>query len=139
PIYHHLINSGSTDGQISPTVSTDKVLECVTQAHVSNLQQAVPIFNASMVGASSCIMAVLAAFRMMNPNAELMLMFMRIPIKVKYFIPGIILLDLISGVTGQSCFSPSNTAYMAHVGGALTGFFIMWYWKKNQFNRNRWY
>ncbi|MGB5418344.1 MAG: rhomboid family intramembrane serine protease, partial [Algibacter sp.] len=23
-------------------------------------------------------------------------------------------------------------------GGALTGFLIMWYWKKNQFNRNRW-
>ena len=47
--------------------------------------------------------------------------------------------DLISGITGQSFFSPSNTAYMAHVGGALTGFFIMWYWKKNQFNKNRWY
>jgi len=96
-------------------------------------------YYAPMVGASGCIMGVLAAFGMMNPNAELMLIFLPIPIKAKYFIPGIIILDLISGVTGQSFFSPSNTAYMAHVGGALTGFFIMWYWKKNQFNRNRWY
>lgn len=92
----------------------------------------------SMVGASGCIMGVMAAFAMMNPNAELMMIFLPIPIKAKYFIPGIIILDLISGLTGQSFFSPSNTAYMAHVGGALTGFLIMWYWKKNQFNSNRW-
>ena len=93
----------------------------------------------TMVGASGCIMGVLAAFGMMNPNAELMLIFLPIPIKAKYFIPGIILLDLISGITGQSFFSPSNTAYFAHVGGALVGFLIMWYWKKTQFNKNRWY
>ncbi|WP_298534382.1 rhomboid family intramembrane serine protease [uncultured Algibacter sp.] len=95
--------------------------------------------NSTMVGASGCIMGIMAAFGMMNPNAELMLIFLPIPIKAKYFIPGIIILDLISGLTGQSFFSPSNTAYMAHVGGAVTGFFIMWYWKKNQFNKNRWY
>ena len=94
--------------------------------------------NSTMVGASGCIMGVLAAFGMMNPNAELMLIFLPIPIKAKYFIPGIIILDLISGLTGQSFFSPSNTAYMAHVGGAIIGFLIMWYWKKTQFNRNRW-
>ena len=96
------------------------------------------ITRSSMVGASGCIMGILAAFGMMNPEAKLMLIFLPIPIKAKYFIPGIILLDLISGITGQSFFSPSNTAYMAHVGGALTGFFVMWYWKKNQFNKNRW-
>lgn len=96
------------------------------------------IFYASMVGASGCIMGILAAFGLMNPNAELMLIFLPIPIKAKYFIPGIIILDLISGITGQSFFSPSNTAYMAHVGGAITGFLIMWYWKKNYFNKSRW-
>jgi len=96
------------------------------------------IYYSSMVGASGCIMGVLAAFGMMNPEAKLMLIFLPIPIKAKYFIPGIIILDLISAVTGQSFFSPSNTAYMAHVGGAFIGFIIMWYWKKNQFNKNRW-
>ena len=102
------------------------------------LNSFVSVFNTPMVGASGCIMGVLAAFGMMNPNAKLMLIFLPVPIKAKYFIPGIILLDLISGVTGQSFFSPSNTAYMAHVGGALTGFIIMWYWRKTQFNKNRW-
>ncbi|WP_053975554.1 rhomboid family intramembrane serine protease [Mangrovimonas xylaniphaga] len=95
--------------------------------------------NSSMVGASGCIMGLLAAFGMMNPEAKLMLIFLPIPIKAKYFIPGIIILDLISALTGQSFFSPSNTAYIAHIGGALTGFLIMWYWKKTQFNKNRWY
>ena len=102
------------------------------------INEAFNIYNSTMVGASGCIMGVLAAFGMMNPNAELMLIFLPIPVKAKYFIPGIILLDVISAITGQSFFSPSNTAYMAHVGGALTGFFIMWYWRKNQFNKNRW-
>ena len=103
----------------------------------STLAYAESIF-ARMVGASGCIMGVLAAFGMMNPEAKLMLIFLPIPIKAKYFIPGIILLDIISAITGQSFFSPSNTAYMAHVGGAIVGFLIMWYWKRNQFNRNRW-
>lgn len=86
--------------------------------------------QSGMLGASGCIMGILAAFGVMNPNAELMMIFLPIPIKAKYFIPGIILLDLISAFTGQSFFSPSNTAYMAHVGGAVIGFIIMWFWKK---------
>tara|TARA_B100001113_G_C21077876_1_gene608497 strand:+ start:628 stop:1392 length:765 start_codon:yes stop_codon:yes gene_type:complete len=92
-----------------------------------------------MVGASGAIMGVLVAFGMFFPERKLMLIFLPVPIKAKYFIPGIILLDLFSAITGQAIFSPNNTAYIAHIGGALTGFLIMYYWKKNQFNRNRWY
>lgn len=102
------------------------------------LQAFVGSYQNPMVGASGCIMGLLVAFGMMYPEARLMLIFLPIPVKAKYFIPAIIGLDLISGLTGQSFFSPSNTAFMAHVGGALVGFLIMWYWKKNQFNNNRW-
>jgi membrane associated rhomboid family serine protease len=94
--------------------------------------------NGAMVGASGAIMGILVAFGMLNPNAELMLIFLPIPIKAKYFIPGIIVLDLISATTAVSFFSPSNTAYIAHIGGAVTGFLIMYFWKKNQFNKYRW-
>jgi len=94
--------------------------------------------NGSMVGASGAIMGVLVAFGMLNPNAELMMIFLPIPIKAKYFIPGIIALDLISAFTGVSIFSPSNTAYIAHIGGAMTGFLLMYFWKKNQFDKFRW-
>ena len=138
PSYNALIGSGLTPIEIAQMLSNNEVVKGISQAQFLDLQHIFPVFNTTMVGASGCIMGILVAYGMLNPNAELMLIFLPIPIKAKYFIPGIIILDLISGLTGQSFFSPSNTAYMAHVGGALIGFVIMWYWKKNQFNKNRW-
>jgi membrane associated rhomboid family serine protease len=138
PLYSELIDSGLVGDQIVQMLTSNQGIQGLTQEQLYNLKEMFPIYNASMVGASGCIMGVLAAFGVMNPNAELMLIFLPIPVKAKYFIPGIILLDVISAVTGQSFFSPSNTAYMAHVGGAIVGFIIMWYWKKNSFNKNRW-
>ncbi|GAA4958796.1 rhomboid family intramembrane serine protease [Algibacter aquimarinus] len=131
PMEAEALSLGFSNEQIIEVFKDGKVFRAIGQEFNE-------IYYASMVGASGCIMGILAAFGMMNPEAKLMMIFLPIPIKAKYFIPGIIILDLISGITGQSFFSPSNTAYMAHVGGALTGFFIMWYWKKTQFNRNRW-
>jgi len=138
PAYTELISSGLTNSEIIQMFTTNEVIQGVNSNQLVLLKEAFPIYNASMVGASGCIMGILAAFGMMNPEAKLMMIFLPIPIKAKYFIPGIIILDIISALTGQSFFSPSNTAYMAHVGGALTGFLIMWYWKKTQFNQNRW-
>jgi membrane associated rhomboid family serine protease len=138
PTYSDLISSGLTGDQIVHMLSSNQLMDGIGSAQKLQLQEIFPVYNASMVGASGCIMGILAAFGVMNPNAELMLMFLPIPIKAKYFIPGIILLDIISAFSGQSFFSPSNTAYMAHVGGAAIGFIMMWYWKKNSFNKNRW-
>ncbi|NJB37645.1 rhomboid family intramembrane serine protease [Croceivirga sp. JEA036] len=91
-------------------------------------------FNAPAVGASGAVYGILVAFAFTFPNAELMMIFLPIPIKAKYFVPLIILGDLVFG------FSSVNTgiAHFAHIGGALIGFIMMWYWKKNQFNNNRW-
>jgi len=96
-------------------------------------------FFATMVGASGAIFGILVAFGMFFPESKLMLVFFPVPVKAKFFIPALILLDLFSAITGQAIFSPSNTAFVAHLGGALTGFLIMYYWKRNQFNQNRWY
>ena len=94
-------------------------------------------FNTPAVGASGAIYGVLVAFGLMYPNAELMLIFLPIPIKAKYFIPAIILMDLFSGLTGVSLFG-QGIAHWAHIGGALFGFIMAWYWKKNSFNDRRW-
>ena len=64
-----------------------------------------------------------------------MLIFLPIPIKSKYFVPLILVMDLFFGF---SSYSMGPIAHFAHVGGAVTGFLIMWYWKRNQFNKNRW-
>lgn len=104
----------------------------------NKLEDFISSFNTSMVGASGAIMGVLVAFGMLFPNSKLMLIFLPVPVKAKYFIPVIIGLDLISALTGQSFMSPNNTAYVAHLGGALTGFLMVYFWKKDQFDGYRW-
>jgi len=97
------------------------------------------VFFAQSLGASGAIMGIMAAFGFMFPNMKVMLIIPPIPIKVKYLVVGMIGSDLISAfLTGTPLLGTSNTGYVAHVGGALTGFIIAWYWKKNQFNQNRW-
>lgn len=104
------------------------------------------LFNAALnnqvpaVGASGAIYGILVAFAFIVPNAELMMMFIPIPIKAKYFVPGLLAFDLFLGLKGQSIFGGSSdgVAHFAHIGGALIGFIMMWYWKKNEFNNNRW-
>lgn len=91
-------------------------------------------FNTPAVGASGAIYGVLVAFGMMYPNAELMLIFFPVPIKAKYFIPGLILMDLFFGLSG----SQLGIAHWAHLGGALFGFIMAYYWKKSSFDRHRW-
>ncbi|MBO3097428.1 rhomboid family intramembrane serine protease [Gelidibacter pelagius] len=138
PLESDILSAGFTSSQIHETMSTGRVMQGVNAVQTDQLQSMFYIFNSSMLGASGAIFGVLVAFGMLYPESKLMLIFLPVPIKAKYFIPGIILLDFISAVTGQSFFSPSNTAYAAHLGGALTGFLMMWYWKKTQFNKNRW-
>ena len=97
-------------------------------------------YRVPAVGASGAVYGLLVAFAFMFPNAELALMFIPIPIKAKYFVPGILAIDLFLGFKGSSIFGAGSTgiAHFAHIGGALTGFIMMWYWKKNQFNHKRW-
>ncbi|MFQ6603512.1 rhomboid family intramembrane serine protease [Flavobacterium sp. C3NV] len=107
---------------------------------VSQFSSFTDSYIGTVVGASGAIYGLLTAFAFMFPNAELALMFIPVPIKAKYFVPGILAVDLFLGFRGSSLFGSGGTgiAHFAHVGGAITGFLIMWYWKKNQFNNNRW-
>jgi len=118
------------------------VLEKVgcTQEQFGILAEAAAISKGTAVGASGAIYGLLTAFAFMFPNAELALMFIPVPIKAKYFVPGLLAIDLFLGVKGNSFFGNGGTgiAHFAHIGGALTGFLMMLYWKKNQFNNNRW-
>lgn len=105
----------------------------------SDFQAFMGAYLGNVVGASGAIYGLLVAFAFMFPNAELALMFIPIPIKAKYFVPGLLLIDLYLGVSGGSLFGGSSgIAHFAHLGGALIGYLMMWYWKKNQFNNNRW-
>jgi len=107
---------------------------------VSQFNNFTGAYIGTVVGASGAVYGLLTAFAFMFPNAELALMFIPIPIKAKYFVPGLLAIDLFLGFKGSSIFGAGGTgiAHFAHIGGALTGFLMMLYWKKNQFNKNRW-
>lgn len=133
-----LLSHNIDKGQIIELLNQGKYdtswIEFISQ---SELEKMYASYLTPAVGASGAIYGLLVAFAFMFPNAELMMMFIPVPIKAKYFVPVIVLLDLFSGVTGFGLFG-GNIAHFAHVGGALIGFVMMWYWKKNQFNQNRW-
>ena len=140
---HTMLNADMTDGN---TFRSDLLYESTKHLlekynfiidNFSILYEVARSNQAISVGASGAIYGLLVAFAFMFPNAELALMFIPVPIKAKFFVPAIVLLDLFSGVTGYSIFG-GGIAHFAHVGGALVGFIMMWYWKKNQFNHNRW-
>ncbi len=133
-----LVNSGISESTVMDIVSKGQYnTEWYNIAGKSTIDNFLSAYHTPAVGASGAIYGVLVAFGMSYPNSELFLIFLPVPIKAKYFIPVLIALDLFSGITGYGIFG-QGIAHFAHVGGALVGFLMMWYWKKNQFNNNRW-
>ena len=131
-----LVAEGLTSSQISSFFNTrDLPYSIAEQLGREKLLSGLSAFNGVMVGASGALYGVLVAFAFSFPNALLMLLFPPIPVKAKILVPILILGDLFFGFTS---YSIGPVAHFAHVGGAITGFIMMWYWKKNQFNNNRW-
>jgi len=85
------------------------------------------------VGAAGAVYGVLLAFGMLFPNMPLILIFFPFfPIKAKYMVIGMGVLELIYGVSMPG----SGIAHFAHLGGMLFGFILIKYWNAN---RNRLY
>ncbi|MCY4161669.1 MAG: rhomboid family intramembrane serine protease [Flavobacteriaceae bacterium] len=99
----------------------------LVDAHLMTVSKAVEAFHVTMVGASGALYGVLAAFAFTFPNARLMLLFPPIPIKAKYLVPGLIVIDMVGAF---SSYGIGSVAHFAHLGGALTGVLIMLYWRK---------
>ena len=85
------------------------------------------LINIPMVGASGAIYGVLLAFGMLFPNSTIYLLIPPIPIKAKYFVGGLGILALISGVGNNP---GDNVAHFAHLGGMIFGIILLKYWKK---------
>ena len=133
-----LVNSGISESQVLEIISSGKYSPAWYEiAGKSTIDNFIGAFNSPAVGASGAIYGVLVAFAFSYPEAELMLIFLPVPVKAKYFVPVLIALDLFSGVTGYGIFG-QGIAHFAHIGGAVAGFIMMSYWKKGSFNNKRW-
>lgn len=85
------------------------------------------ILASSVEGASGALYGIVVAYAFLFPNRTLMIMFIPYPIKAKYLIPGFLVLDLVLGITNVKS---DPVAHFAHLGGALFGFLLIWYWRK---------
>ena len=131
-----LSENGLTNADINSFFDTGRLNTSIIQlVGEERLYSGFQSYKAVMVGASGALYGILVGFAMLFPNVQLMLLFPPIPIKAKVLVPLLILFDLFFGFTS---YSVGPIAHFAHIGGAVTGFIMMWYWKKNQFNDRRW-
>lgn len=84
----------------------------------------IEIYSIPLVGASGAIYGLLLAFAYLFPNMSLYLFFIPVPIKAKFFIPILILIEIYLGFSN----SGGSIAHLAHVGGALFGYLLIKYW-----------
>ena len=82
-----------------------------------------PLFSspAPTIGASGAVYGILIAFGLMFPDRYILLIFPPIPVKAKYMIGFLLVVEFLSVNSAHS-----TVAHLAHLGGALAGFlFIM--------------
>ncbi len=129
-IYEQLINFGLSANEVQDILNIGSYNDSRILLSNEEMIKFYSLYHTPAVGASGAVYGVLVAFGLYFKDAKLALLFFPVPIAAKYFIPFIILGDLFFGMTK---YSIGNIAHFAHVGGALIGFLIAWYWKKNQF------
>ena len=81
------------------------------------------------VGASGAVYGILLGYGMTFPDNQLFIIPIPFPIKAKWLVVGYIILELGLGIRGSAA---DNVAHFAHLGGMLTGFLILLYWKRKE-------
>jgi len=71
-------------------------------------------------------MGIFAAFAYTFPNSQLLILPIPFPIKAKWALLGLVLLDLFGGISNQK----SGVAHFAHIGGAAVGILLVMFWNK---------
>jgi membrane associated rhomboid family serine protease len=135
-LHERLVAAGMTPSAISTLLTTESGPLPADPAVAKLFFELYRIYVAPMLGASGAIYGLLVAFGCLHPNAKLALVFVPVPIAAKFFIPIVLALDLLSGVTGFSLFG-AGVAHFAHLGGAAIGFLLMLLWRKRGRSREQ--
>ncbi len=79
------------------------------------------------IGASGALFGILLAFGWLFPQAEMMLIFLPIPIPARIFVALYAIIELLMGVAN---FSFDSVAHFAHLGGMIFGAIVLYIWKR---------
>lgn len=93
--------------------------------------QAAEIMSIPTVGASGAVYGLIAAFALLFPNTQLLLLFPPIPIKAKWLAIGLAVLALYQGYRSAD---GDSVAHFAHLGGMLFGYILVKVWQKDNTN-----
>ena len=127
--YNHLLSAGS-DYKSQAYAFINKYGDGYTASPEKILSYRI---NEATIGASGAVFGCLAAFGYLFPNDYIYFNFF-IPIKAKWFVliyAGLELTQAIQNSAGD------NVAHVAHLGGALFGIVLVWFWNKS--NRRNFY
>ena len=96
-IYELFINAGLNDAEVlnilkSGSTNDARVINAISQEQFNKITS---LYNTPAVGASGAVYGVLVAFGLYFKDAKLALIFFPVPIAAKYFIPVLILGDLL--------------------------------------------
>ncbi|MBP5397587.1 MAG: rhomboid family intramembrane serine protease [Bacteroidales bacterium] len=84
------------------------------------------LYSIPTVGASGAIYGLLVGYAMLYPDSRLTLIFPPITLTAKWMVIIFIIIELFTGVFGRMV----DVAHFAHLGGALFGWLLVLYWKK---------
>ena len=123
-IFYFICGIGAAIVQLISYAYDFRIFDKMTMSYEEVVQYQEALRMNATVGASGAIMGVVAAFGYLFQNSEMMIIPIPIPIKAKWAVLGIIAIDVFSGIAGRP---GDNVAHFAHIGGALTGFLIVYF------------
>lgn len=107
-----------------------------SQYPMATLSDVISLANASSedlnywltIGASGSVYAILLAFGMTFPNERIFIFPLPVPIKAKWFVVFYAVIELFYAFTSRG----DGIAHMAHLGGMLSGFLLILYWRRHR-------
>ncbi|WP_233131541.1 rhomboid family intramembrane serine protease [Tenacibaculum holothuriorum] len=103
-----------------------RVIQSITQEQFNQIGL---IYNKVLLGASGAVFGIFSASAVFFPNSKTLVFPIPFPIPMKVLIISLVLSDLFLGTFS---LPGDNIARFAHVGGAIIGFIISWYWTKKK-------
>ena len=97
----------------------------VNGQHLMTVDQVMNL--SSTIGASGAVYGILLAFGMTFPNERIFIFPLPIPIKAKWFVAIYAIIEFVSAMSSVG----DGVAHMAHIGGMLFGFLLIFYWRKH--------